>query len=179
MAQDKRYKKYQIGEYTYGNPEILSWDTSTKLIIGKYCSIAKGVTILLGGNHRTDWLTTYPFPVFFSQLSQIKGHPSTKGNVEIGNDVWICYGATILSGVKIGNGAIIAANATVVYDVPPYSIVAGNPAKVVKYRFDDKTIDTLQNICWWDWNHELVLKRGSKLLSNNISSFLKEFNKNE
>ena len=74
---------------------------------------------------------------------------------------------------------VIAANATVVHDVPPYSIVAGNPEKVVKYQFDDKTIDTLQNICWWVWSHEVVLKIGSKLLSNNISSFLKEFNKNE
>ena len=179
MAQDKRYKKYQIGEYTYGNPEILSWDTSTKLIIGKYCSIAKGVTILLGGNHRTDWLTTYPLSVFFNELSNCKGHPATKGNIEIGNDVWIGYGATILSGVKIGDGSVVAANATIVHDIPAYSIVAGNPAKVIKYRFDVKTIESLQRIKWWDWSHEMVIERGSKLLSNNISSFLEEFNKDE
>lgn len=179
MAQDKRFKNYKIGEFTYGNPTILRWDDETQLTIGKYCSIAEGVTIVLGGGHRTDWVTTYPLSVFFDELNHCAGHPSTKGNICIGNDVWIGYGATVLSGVEIGDGAVVAANATVIKDVPPYAIVGGNPARLIKFRFDEETIRRLEQISWWNWSHKTVLERGEKLLSNDISAFLDHFDKGE
>ncbi len=125
-----------------------------------------------GGGHRVDWVTTYPLSVFCEPLRHCEGHPSSKGNIEIGNDVWIGYGSTILSGVQVGNGAVIGANSNVVGDVPPYAIVGGNPARLIKYRFDATTIESLQRIAWWNWDHKLVVERGEALLSKNISSFL-------
>ncbi len=175
MAHDKRYKDDEIGEYTYGSPKIVRFGNKTKLKIGKYCSIAENVTILLGGGHRIDWVTTYPLPVLFDQLKHVKGHPSTKGDIEIGHDVWIGYGTTILSGVKIGNGSVIATNSTVTSDVPPYSIVGGTPAKLIKYRFDTETIKSLQKISWWNWKHKEILDRGERLLSDDILSFIHSY----
>ena len=100
------YNGFEIGDYTYGSPNIVNFINSGKVIIGKYCSIAPQVTILPGGNHRPDWVTTYPFSDF-RPYRHIKGHPSSKGDIIIGNDVWIGLGAVILSGVKIGDGAVI------------------------------------------------------------------------
>lgn len=127
-----------IGSYTYGNPRLFHWGEDSKLKIGKFCSIADDVKIFLGGNHRMDWITTYPFSALkeeWPEAKDVKGHPATKGDVVIGNDVWIGYGATILSGVKIGNGAVIGAMAVVSKDVEPYSVVVGNPALEVKKDF--------------------------------------------
>lgn len=151
--------KYIIGDYTYGHPKVYDWDDGGNLIIGKFCSIADEVTILLGGNHRTDWISTYPFNALSSEWEVargIKGHPWSKGDVVIGNDVWIGLGATILSGVSIGDGAVIAAKSVVVKDVPPYAIVAGNPAKVIKYRFNKRKIRKLLKVKWWDWSEDSV-----------------------
>lgn len=128
-----------IGDYTYGLPTIKKFDNNTRLSIGKFCSIADNVIIFLGGNHREDWITTYPFSGMthiWSDATNIIGHPSTKGDVIIGNDVWIGSHVVILSGVKIGDGAVIGAYAVVTKDVEPFSIVAGNPAKFIKYRFE-------------------------------------------
>jgi len=116
------------------------------LIIGKYCSIAANVTIMLGGNHRYDWITTYPFSVIWPAYSYIKGHPKSKGFVVIGNDVWIGRNAMIMSGVHIGDGAVVGAGSIITKDVPPYAIVAGNPAKVVRYRFNEDQIERLLRI---------------------------------
>ena len=160
MCDDKRYRTYEIGEHTYGHPEVLSWDDKTRLTIGKYCSIAEGVTIILGGGHRVDWVTTYPLSVFFDELGSCEGHPLTKGDLEIGHDVWVGYGATILSGIHIGDGAVIAARAVVTRDVPPYAIVAGNPARIIKYRFDTETIAELLELKWWNWPIDTVIDRG-------------------
>ena len=135
----------KIGAFTYGfeNISIKQWNEGAALTIGKFCSIGPNITIFLGGNHRTDWITTFPFGhIFTEQLGghSIEGHPITNGEVLIGNDVWIGYGATIMSGIKIGDGAVISANATVVKDVKPYEIVGGNPAKLIKKRFTDEVI---------------------------------------
>lgn len=146
----------EVGDFTYGIPQIEAWDDKTKLKIGKFCSIARGVNIILGGNHRTDWTTTYPFNAFFEEYKYITGHPSTKGNITIGNDVWLADGCKILSGVTIGDGAVIAADAVVTKDVPPYAICAGNPAKVVKYRFDEETIRHMEEMKWWNWKNEII-----------------------
>lgn len=144
-----------IGRYTYGFESITikQWNEGAALRIGSFCSIAKGVTVFLGGNHRTDWITTFPFGTIFQDElggQDITGHPSTKGDVIIGNDVWIGSGATIMSGIKIADGAVIAANACVVNDVTPYSIAGGNPAKIIKQRFDKEIIEILLKIKWWD-----------------------------
>ena len=143
------------------------------LKIGKFCSIANDVQIFLGGNHRIDWITTYPFSVLNSwpEAKDIKGHPCTKGDVIIGNDVWIGRKTLILSGVTIGDGAIVGARSVVTKDVAPYSIVAGNPAKLIRKRFDEKTIEKLLEIKWWDWNLEKIKKNLPLLLSNNIEQF--------
>ncbi len=163
-------KRYQIGDFTYGKPQVYDWGEGANLIIGKFCSIASDVKIFIGGNHRTDWITTYPFPRMheWPEVLGIKGHPSTKGDVVIGDDVWIANGATILSGVKIGSGAVIAGQAVVTKDVEPYCIVAGNPAKFIKKRFDDDSINKLLKIKWWDWPIEKIKQNVEILCSNDI-----------
>lgn len=173
MINDRRYSDYEIGAYTYGSPKILRWNEETGLTIGRYCSIAENVTLVLGGNHRTDWITTYPLSVFIQSLSANTGHPSTKGDISIGNDVWLGYGSTVLSGVTIGDGAVVGACSVVTKDVPPYAIVIGAPAKVVKYRFDKKYIAQLLNIQWWNWSPEELETRGKHLLSCDIEEFIK------
>ncbi|GBG57643.1 acetyltransferase [Sporomusaceae bacterium FL31] len=169
------YHAFEIGEWTYGSPKIISWGENATVRIGKFCSIAEGVTILLGGEHRSDWVTTYPFNALFSEASHITGHPKTKGNVLIGNDVWIATDALILSGVTIHDGAIIGARSVVSKDVAPYSIVAGNPARHIKYRFDDQMIAQLLEIKWWNWPIEKVKEAFPLLLSNNLGLFLSRY----
>jgi acetyltransferase-like isoleucine patch superfamily enzyme len=165
---------FEIGEYTYGLPTALRWGDSSRLIIGRYCSIADGVSILLGGNHRGDWVTTYPFsaiPDTWPEAGGIPGHPQSNGDVRIGNDVWLARNCTILSGVTIGDGAIVAAAAVVTKDVPPYAIVGGNPARVVKYRFSEQDIASLLRMRWWDWPEKHIRNVLPYLVSNNLETF--------
>ena len=161
-----------VGEYTYGNPRVYHWGTENKLIVGKFCSIAERVTVFLGAYHRTDWFTTYPFghirETEFPKVKKDHGHPTSKGDVIIGNDVWIATGATILSGVTIGDGAVIATNSVVTKDVPPYTIVAGNPAKVVKKRFNDDVINKLLELKWWNKPQSEINEISDILCSNDI-----------
>jgi acetyltransferase-like isoleucine patch superfamily enzyme len=163
--------RYEIGAYTYGTPTVYDWEQDSTLRIGKYTSIADNVTILLGGNHRTDWVSTYPFPSLkaaWPTAAGIEGDQTTKGDVVIGNDVWVAHGVTILSGVIIGDGAVVAAGAVVVEDVEPYAIVAGNPAKRVKRRFKKEEIDTLLKARWWDWPDEKVARHVEILCSGDV-----------
>lgn len=130
-----------------------------KLIIGKFCSIACGAKFLFtSANHTLRSLSTYPFPLFFEEWGLDKAHVAqawdNKGDIVVGNDVWIGYEAIILSGVTIGDGAIIGTRAVVTQDVPPYTIVGGVPAKPIRRRFDDATIDALLALRWWDWPRE-------------------------
>lgn len=163
-------KRYEVGRGTYGNPEILHWGEPSTLKVGNFCSIAGGVTIFLGGNHRIDWITTYPFSVFRENAQHIKGHPASRGDVIIGHDVWIGANAVILSGVRIGNGAVIGASAVVTHDVPPYGVVAGNPAKIVKMRFNEKDIKILQSLEWWNWSDPKIDAAMPLLLNGDISA---------
>ena len=165
-----------VGDHTYGAPTIRWWGESANLSIGKYCSIADDVEIFLGGNHRTDWVSTYPFSAFRNWPSArgIPGHPSTKGDVTIGNDVWLGAGCVILSGVTVGNGAVIGCRSVVSRDVPPYAIVAGNPATVVRFRFGAEEIDRLQACAWWDWEPGRVARNVKRLLSADLQGFLEE-----
>jgi len=174
MNKNPRYFEYSIGEFTYGDPEVKNWNNQATLVIGKFCSISGNVTIFLGGEHRYDWVTTFPFNIFFKEFSYIKGHPATKGNVIIGNDVWIGAHALILSGVKIGDGAVIGARSVVTKDVEPYAIVAGNPARIIGMRFDQETINSLLKIKWWDWDLQRIKNNIPFLLSNELKKFIEE-----
>ena len=157
-----------VGKFTYGHEsiDIEQWNEGAPLDIGSYCSIASNVQIFLGGNHRLDWITTFPFGhIHQNNLGReyIQGHPTTNGGVSIGNDVWIGHGATIMSGISIGDGAVIAANSNVVRNVPPYSIVGGNPARHLKFRFSDEIISLLLELKWWELSTEEVKKLAPEL----------------
>jgi acetyltransferase-like isoleucine patch superfamily enzyme len=167
---------YRIGEFTYGRPKVIAFTKNTRLIIGKFCSIAANVKIVLGADHRMDWVSTYPFPALgkiWPEADGIKGHPASKGDVVIGNDVWIAEGAVILSGVKIGDGAVIGSQAVVSKDVAPYEVVSGNPARFVKRRFDEDTIKKLLQIQWWNWPVEKIRTHMHLICSRKIDEFLR------
>lgn len=168
MNKNNLYSQFNIGDFSYGNPKILFKDSGANLKIGKYVSIADEVEIFLGGNHRVDWITTYPLGRIYKKLGVIKGHPHTRGDVLIGNDVWIGRGATILSGVNVGDGAVIGARAVVTNNVEPYSIVAGNPAKHIRYRFNESDIEFLLKLKWWNKSNQYAQNIGQYLLSNDL-----------
>lgn len=173
------YAKYEIGDWTYGSPKVLEFPNGGTLKIGRFCSISIGVTIFLGGEHRHDWISTYPFNIVCKEASSFKGHPRCKGPVILGNDVWIGYGATILSGVTLGDGAVVAARSVVVKNVPPYAIVAGNPARIVKLRFSEEQIAALLEICWWNWPIEKIREGWPLLLNDDVDAFIRAYGKSE
>lgn len=144
-----------------------------KLIIGKFCSIACGVKFIFNSaNHSLSSLSAYPFPIFFEEwnldVKDITQAWDNKGDIVIGNDVWIGYEAVILAGVTIGDGAIIGARAVVTKDVPPYTIVGGVPAKPIRTRFNQETVDTLLKIKWWDWSKERIFRNIAAIQSGNL-----------
>ena len=165
-----------IGDHTYGVPIVHRWhQRSARLTIGRYCSIAGGVDILLGGNHRTDWITTSPLPAFYGRTPEGQDLGSCEadgGDVSIGNDVWIGQNVMILPGVSIGDGAVIGASAVVSADVPPYAVLVGNPGRVVRKRFPDATIERLLRLRWWDWADAEVAARADLLLSGDVDALL-------
>ena len=151
-------KEFEINNVLYQYP--INRD---KLKIGKFCSIACGTKFLFNSaNHALDSLSTYPFPLFFEEWNLEKEKVTeawdNRGDIVIGNDVWIGYEAVILSGVTIGDGAIIGTRAVVTKDVPPYTIVGGVPAKPIRKRFDEKVIEELLKIKWWDWTEEKIAR---------------------
>ena len=172
-----------VGDYTYYNDfeNVENFEKNVKyhfdfigdkLIIGKFCMIASGATFIMNGaNHLTNAITTYPFAIFgngWENAMEGKSYPQ-KGNINIGNDVWIGYNATIMAGVTIGDGAIVAANATVIKDVAPYSIVGGNPASEIKKRFSEDTISKLLDLKWWDWDNEKITNNIQNLTDMDIN----------
>ena len=168
-----RYKKYDIGDWTYGFPVVYDWNDNTTLVIGKFCSIGRDVKIYLGGEHRLDWVSTYPFSDFFESAKKMPKHSISKGSVIIENDVWIGIDATILSGITLGNGCVVGAGSVVTKSVPPYAVVAGNPARIVKYRFDQATIEKLLQMKWWDWPVKKIQEKLPEMMQAEISKFLK------
>ncbi len=149
-----------------------------KLIIGKFCSIACGTRFLFNSaNHSLTSLSTYPFPLFFEEWKQnpcdITMSWNNKGDIVIGNDVWIGFEAIIMAGVTIGDGAVIGARALVTKDIPPYTIVGGVPAKPIKKRFSEKTIEALLQIRWWDWPKEKIQKHIPAIQSGSIEQLIK------
>ena len=176
--------KYGTG--SYGRPIVHYWDLNTTVTIGRYCSIAKGVQFLLGGEHGAQYTSTFPFTEFLHRTNletkdsihnsitsdgSVVKHPLTKGNIVVGNDVWIGQNSLILSGVKIGNGAIVGAGAVVASDVPDYAIVVGNPAQVIRFRFNEGEIKKLNEIEWWNWPESEVWKHYRVLMSEPQSLF--------
>ena len=173
-----------VGDYTYyddfetvenfeKNVKYLFDFTGDKLIIGKFCMIASDVTFIMNGaNHLSDAISTYPFAIFgedWSNAMEGKAYPG-KGDTKIGNDVWIGYGATIMPGVTIGDGAIIATKSVVTKDVAPYAIVGGNPAKEIRKRFSEDEIKALLEIQWWDWPIEKITENVQLLTGNDIEA---------
>ncbi len=171
----KRVGLVTIGAHSYGLPNVLYWDFQTKLKIGKYCSISEGTTFLLGGEHRGDWISTFPFGAYPDQwpsAASFGPHTVSKGDILIGHDVWIGHGVIILSGISIGNGAIIGAGSVVTKNVEEFAVVAGNPAKFIKYRFNEKTRLRLAELAWWDWpDHEVARNMETLTSTPSNSSF--------
>lgn len=144
-----------------------------RLIIGKFCSIACGAKFIFNSaNHTLSSLSTYPFPIFFEEWNlkreDVASAWDNKGDIVIGNDVWIGYESIIMAGVTIGDGAIIGTRALVTKDVPPYTIVGGTPAKPIRKRFDDQTIAYLQKIKWWDWSNEKIAENIAAIQNGQI-----------
>lgn len=171
-TQQKEYIRLEdeIGDFSYGIPKVYSWGENARLIIGKFCSIASGVSIFLGGNHRVDWNSTYPFNTLMPEsFSYIMGHPSSKGDVVIGNDVWIGSDSKIMSGVAIADGCIVGANALVTQSVlKPYTVVGGVPAKIIKRRFSSIAIRRLCKMQWWNWKDNDIITAIPLLQSNDM-----------
>lgn len=175
-----------VGDYTYYDDfeNVENFEKNVKyhfdfvgdkLIIGKFCMIASDVKFIMNGaNHLTNSLTTYPFAIFgngWENAMDGKSYPK-KGNINIGNDVWIGHNATIMAGVTIGDGAIIATNSTVIKDVEPYSIVGGNPAKEIKKRFSKEKIRKLLELRWWDWDIPKITQNLQYLTGNEINNII-------
>lgn len=184
----------EIGDYTYysdnkkspakfyENIEHHYEFLGDKLIIGKFCAIAEGIKFIMNGaNHCMEGFTTYPFNIFgggWEKATPRLEELPFRGDTVIGNDVWIGEYVTIMPGVKVGDGAIIAANSTVVKNVEPYTIVGGNPARTIKKRFDDEKIELLLQLQWWNWDEKKIFANIEKLaFSNDILNLKKLFEK--
>lgn len=173
----------KVGEYTYysdiNGPENFETHVThhydfigDKLIIGKFCAIAQGVEFIMNGaNHRMNSVTTYPFNIMGSGWE--KATPSLediplKGDTIVGNDVWIGQNVTVMPGVNIGDGAIIAANSVVTKDIAPYHIAGGNPCRIIRKRFDDELIEYLLGLEWWNWPPKKIFENLEVLCSSNL-----------
>jgi virginiamycin A acetyltransferase len=174
-----------VGDYTYyddpDGPENFESNVlyhfpfiGDKLIIGKFCAIAKDVKFIMNGaNHKVSGFSTYPFYIFGNGWEKVmpkEGELPFKGDTEIGNDVWIGYETTIMPGIKIGHGAVIASKSVVTKDVPAYSIFGGNPAEHIKYRFDQLVIDELLRLAWWDWSPEKITSNLAAIVGCDLST---------
>lgn len=168
----EKYPQFEIGRGTYGKPLIRSWQEGPVVKIGAFCSVSERVQIFLGGEHRVDWTTTYPFSVFWPAARGIEGHPRIRGDVVIGNDVWLGADSMIMSGVTIGDGAVVGAGAVVTKDVAPYAVCVGNPAQCVRVRFPDADVRRLLDVRWWDWPDETIETFLPLMLSSDVGAFL-------
>ena len=174
-----------IGDYTYYDDPVDAENfernvlyhfpfIGDKLIIGKFCAIARDVKFIMNGaNHKTSGISTYPFQIFGSGWEKVMPEPGDlpyKGDTVIGNDVWIGFEALIMPGVKVGNGAIIAARSVVTADVPAWAVVGGNPARVIHSRFPADSIETLEKLAWWDWPVEKISRHLPLIVSGDVAA---------
>ena len=169
--------RVDIGAHSYGSPTVRTFDHDpTRLVIGRYTSIAHGVVINLGGEHPTDRVTTFPLRARLGLAGAgADGFPSSRGDVVIGNDVWVGAGVLVLSGVTIGDGAVVGAGAVVTRDVAPYSVVLGTPAARVRSRVDEDLVPRLLAIRWWDWPDDEVRDRVADLASDDVAGFVRRY----
>ena len=149
-----------IGRHTYGKPHVHG--NKRMVEIGSFCSIAKGVIFISQGDHHHEWISTFPFR---ERLGFGNKHRTGKGKIHIGSDVWLGTRCVILSGVRIGHGAVIGASAVISKDVRPYAIMVGNPAMEIKRRFSDEEVKLLLDLRWWDWSDEKILMNADMLTS--------------
>jgi acetyltransferase-like isoleucine patch superfamily enzyme len=165
-----------VGKHTYGSHYIQERfsDSGATLRIGAFCSIASNIVVFLGGTHRTDLTTTFPFGSVSRDVFTTVYSPSKRPNydVTIGNDVWIGERVVIMQGRTVGDGAVIACNSHVVKDVEPYTVVGGNPAQFLKYRFDPSLIERMLKIKWWDWDDEVINQRTDFMFRGSVEEFI-------
>ena len=166
------------GTYYDRTINIITWSEEYQINVGKYTSIGRDCDFFLHSNHRPDWITTSsqlwgPVTNEIAELHMKMGHPSCKGNIDIGNDVWIGQGVLIMSGVTIGDGACIGANTVVSKDIPPYTIAVGAPMKFVRKRFSDEDIKFLLDLKWWNWPDEKINQYLTIISSGNINDMKK------
>jgi chloramphenicol O-acetyltransferase type B len=153
--------------------EVVRYPGDTAMVrIGSYSSIAADVQFLPGGNHHLNFVTTFPPHRLGADNN---GYPWSKGDIRVGSDVWIGRGARVLSGVNIGDGAVVAAYSVVVHDVEPYAIVGGNPARFIRLRFSTDVVAALRAIAWWEWSDELVRERAPQIGSSDVEAFIADF----
>ncbi|KAI9133012.1 Vat family streptogramin A O-acetyltransferase [Acaryochloris sp. CCMEE 5410] len=172
-----------IGDYTYYDDPVDSENfernvlyhfpfVGDKLIIGKFCALSRGIRFIMNGaNHKMSGFSTFPFEIFGKDWQRITPQGNEypyKGDTIIGHDVWIGYEAVIMPGIKIGDGAIVAAQSVVTKDVPPYTIVGGNPATVIRQRFPDSVVQALLGIAWWNWDIETITANLEKIVGADI-----------
>ena len=159
-----------MGRHSYGDPRVIAYGGDDgRVSIGPFCSIAANTTFMVGGYHRMDLITTHPLHTLGSNHPTVN-HVTSNGDVVVGPDVWIGRDATIMSGVRIGAGAVIAARALVTRDVEPYTIVGGNPARPIRRRFSDEQCARLLTIAWWDWPDELIVRAQAILTSDDVDA---------
>jgi acetyltransferase-like isoleucine patch superfamily enzyme len=172
-----RQGRLEIGAGTYGLPaiHIFRGCDGERVVIGKYCQIGSGVRIVLGGEHRTDWVSTYPVRLMFGLDGPFDGQPFARGDVVIGSDVWIGNDVLVRSGVTIGSGAVIGAASVVIRDVRPYEVVAGNPCRHIRTRFSERQVAALLAIRWWDWPPDRIAASVDLLSSDAIDKFIETF----
>lgn len=182
LKEEIKKKLSVVGKWSYGSPKIYRYNWKNKIYIGNFCSIGPEVKIIIGGNHRTDWVTTSPLPDenfnfdnTFANARKIKNFNLSKGDLFIKNDVWIGAFSIILSGITLGNGCVIAAGSVVTKDVKPYTIVGGVPAKFLRSRFNKKQSKFLNESGWWDLEDEKINFLSKYLLNKNVSEFIKKF----
>ena len=172
----KSNSKLTVGRYTYGEENIAFQaykGSYSEIEIGSFCSIGPEVKIIVGGVHPINKVSLYPFRIRFGLEGAYQdGVPSSNGPITIGNDVWISTGVTILSGIKIGHGAVVAAGTLLTKDVPPYAVVGGCPSEIIKYRFRPDQIDDLLQIAWWNWTIDRILLEVQSLNDATVEEFI-------
>lgn len=177
------HPRLDVGDYTYASAHVPPQDWAAhlapylypfspeRLTLGRFCQIANGVTfITASANHRHDGITSYPFAIFAGPRENRPSMPGPGPDTEVGHDVWIGAGATILPGARIGSGAIIGAGSVVAGEVPPYAIVAGNPARIVRHRFDADTIARILEVAWWHWPIDRILAHEAAICGGDIAA---------
>jgi len=172
LAYDR--SRMTMGRASYGEPLVATFPGDTARVdVGSFTAIALDVVLMAGGDHRVDWVTTFPLRACLGLPGAFAdGNPFSRGDIKIGNDVWIGRGARVLSGVTVGDGAVIGGYSVVAKDVRPYAIVVGNPAREIRRRFTDAQIELLQAIAWWDWPMEKIVACVHELCDPDIDGFI-------